>query len=110
MVIKLVPGTDEKAEPDFRCEMPLVNHRLTHCQGYECVLFDFMGCSKLCCVLCWAVLEMGPGFNAEGCHYKIYRYWSLQRETRDQLGRDGKLSGIQGVLEACSEKIGGYVP
>ncbi|KAI6022501.1 hypothetical protein BKA83DRAFT_1211161 [Pisolithus microcarpus] len=43
--------------------------------------YPYIGCSKLCCFLCYTFLrsfgQRGPFFKVRGCHGRVYPSWSL---------------------------------
>ncbi|KAI6028952.1 hypothetical protein EDC04DRAFT_148170 [Pisolithus marmoratus] len=45
--------------------------------------YPYIGCSKLCCFLCFTFLrsfgQRGPFFRVRGCHGRVYPLWSLPK-------------------------------
>lgn len=40
-------------------------------------VFDYIGCSKRSCFLCWHFLDHVAGIKTRGCHGKLYTLWNL---------------------------------
>ncbi|KAI6133803.1 hypothetical protein EV401DRAFT_1575486 [Pisolithus croceorrhizus] len=53
----------------------------THLETMTKEFYPYIGCSKLCCFLCFTFLrsfgQRGPFFRVRGCHGKVYPSWSL---------------------------------
>ncbi|KAI6165435.1 hypothetical protein EDD17DRAFT_229417 [Pisolithus thermaeus] len=64
-------------------EMQLVFYisRTTHPETMTKEFYPYIGCSKLCCFLCFTFLQFfgqhKPFFKVRGCHGRVYPRWSL---------------------------------
>lgn len=41
------------------------------------LVFQYIGCSKNSCFLCWHFLDLFAGIKTRGCHGKLYNLWGL---------------------------------
>ncbi|KAI6137110.1 hypothetical protein F5141DRAFT_1209430 [Pisolithus sp. B1] len=53
----------------------------THPETMSKEFYPYIGCSKLCCFLCFTFLQFfgrrGPFFRVRGCHGKVHPRWSI---------------------------------
>jgi hypothetical protein len=62
-------GVDTKRDPYmyFHCELQIMSlFKQKNIQGYP-----FIGCSKLSCEICWAILQHSDRYKTRGSHHKI---------------------------------------
>lgn len=63
----------------------------------------YIGCSKLCCLLCWLLLRVHGGYHVRGTHETIMHRW----EMPPILLSDAHSSEYQPILQdfLCLKKI-----
>lgn len=40
-------------------------------------IFPYIGCSKLCCFMCYSFIQSYGHFNARGCHGRLFKPWTV---------------------------------
>lgn len=66
----------QKHLSDMHAEMQMILY-LSRKRQTNKVVFDYLGCSKRSCFLCYSFLQAYGGIISRGCHGKLYSRWTI---------------------------------
>lgn len=68
----------QRQKLNIHAEVQLLIHLNTaNASGSE--IFPYIGCSKLCCFMCYSFIQSYGHFNARGCHGRLFKPWTVPK-------------------------------
>lgn len=57
----------------------------TMSSGKQGKVHPYVGCSKLCCLLCWLFIQIHGEFSVRGCHETIVHRWEVPKRSPAEI-------------------------
>jgi hypothetical protein len=79
----------QRQKLNIHAEVQLLMH-LNTANASGSGIFPYIGCSKLCCFMCYSFIQSYGHFNARGCHGRLFKPWTVPKMELllpEQVGR-----------------------
>ncbi|KAF2434948.1 hypothetical protein EJ08DRAFT_722187 [Tothia fuscella] len=87
----------------IHAEIQLLLHLATLEPSGSCT-FQYMGCSKHSCLLCWKFMVAYGDFRTRGCHGKVYSLWTVPANA--ELGQQPTQRIVKALKQVLKELQG----
>jgi hypothetical protein len=68
----------QRQKLNIHAEVQLLMH-LNTANTSNSGIFPYIGCSKLCCFMCYSFIQSCGHFNARGCHGRLFKPWTVPK-------------------------------
>lgn len=96
-------------QPHVHAEVQILLH-LCSTSGWDANTYNYIGCSKRSCFMCWNLLRSHRRYTTRGCHGRLYSRWTVPELTdiaKDQAEVLGM--ALVEVQNALKEKLGSEI-